>query len=127
MAEGGEVTRHPSPRVLNNLKLPVFDWKAHNPQSKWEIFKAQITFVLEGMEIPRRKWYLYITQQCDKEGSCRHSVLSEGKAARNTASKDCQRVQQSQVTLSHHMETGKLLREREGFAKYQVSDFQVAL
>ena len=60
--------RDPPPRVLTNLKLPDFDWKAHNPQVAWEIFKAQITFILEGMEIPKEKWYLYITQQYGKEG-----------------------------------------------------------
>ena len=47
-------------------------------------------------------------------GSCRHNVLSEGKAARNTAPNDHQGVQQSQVTLWHHMETREAsLRERE--------------
>ena len=68
MAEGGEDTRDPPPRVLTDLKLPVFNCKAHNPQLEWEIFEAQITFILKGMEIPKKKWYLYITQQCGKEG-----------------------------------------------------------
>lgn len=53
MADGEDRTALP-PRELTNLKLPDFDWKAHNLQSPWEIFKARITFILEGMEYQRR-------------------------------------------------------------------------
>ena len=34
----------------------------------WDIFKEKLVFLLEGMEIPKEKWYLYIRQQCGKEG-----------------------------------------------------------
>ena len=55
-------------KVLTNLKLPEMDWKAHNQAVTWEIFEEKLTFLLDGMEIPKEKWYLYILQQCGKEG-----------------------------------------------------------
>ena len=47
-------------KVLTGLKLPGFNWKANN--MRMEIFWQTLTFVLEGMEIPEEKWYLYILQ-----------------------------------------------------------------
>ena len=35
---------------------------------EFDIFWQTLTFVLEGMEIPKDKWYLYILQQLGREG-----------------------------------------------------------
>ena len=53
-------------KVLTGLKLPGFNWNANNMKMEFDIFWQ--TFVLEGMEIPKDKWYLYILQQLGREG-----------------------------------------------------------
>ena len=55
-------------KVLTGLKLPGFNWNANNMRMEFDIFWQTITFVLEGMEIPKDKWYLYILQQLGREG-----------------------------------------------------------
>ena len=35
---------------------------------EFDIFWQTLKFVLEGMEIPKKKWYLYILQQLGREG-----------------------------------------------------------
>ena len=55
-------------KVLTWLKLPGFNWKANNMRMEFDIFWQTLKFVLEGMEIPRDKWYLYILQQLGREG-----------------------------------------------------------
>ena len=35
---------------------------------EFDIFWQTLKFVLEGMEIPEKKWYLYILQQLGREG-----------------------------------------------------------
>ena len=50
-------------KVLTGLKLPGFNWKANNMRTEFDIFWQTLTFLLEGMEIPKDKWYLYILQQ----------------------------------------------------------------
>ena len=55
-------------KVLTGLKLPGFNWKANNMMLEFDIFYQTLTFVLEGMEIPKDKWYLYILQQLCREG-----------------------------------------------------------
>ena len=55
-------------KVLTGLKLPGFNWKANNMRMEFDIFWQTLTFVLEGMEIPKDKWYLYILQQLGREG-----------------------------------------------------------
>ena len=55
-------------KVLTGLKLPGFNWKANNMRMEFDIFWQTLKFVLEGMEIPRDKWYLYILQQLGREG-----------------------------------------------------------
>ena len=54
-------------KVLTGLKLPGFNWKA-NMRMEFDIFWQTLKFVLEGMEIPKDKWYLYILQQLGREG-----------------------------------------------------------
>ena len=36
--------------------------------TEFEIFEQTIVFILNGMEIPKKKWYLYILQQLGREG-----------------------------------------------------------
>ena len=55
-------------KVLTGLKLPGFNWKANNMRMEFDIFWQTLKFVLEGMEIPEEKWYLYILQQLGREG-----------------------------------------------------------
>ena len=55
-------------KVLTGLKLPGFNWKANNMTLEFGIFYQTLAFMLEGMEIPKDKWYLYILQQLDREG-----------------------------------------------------------
>ena len=55
-------------KVLTGLKLPGFNWNANNMRMEFDIFWQTLTFVLEGMEIPKDKWYLYILQQLGREG-----------------------------------------------------------
>ena len=55
-------------KVLTGIKLPGFNWKANNMRMEFDIFWQTLTFVLEGMEIPKDKWYLYILQQLGREG-----------------------------------------------------------
>ena len=55
-------------KVLTGLKLPGFNWKANNMRMEFDIFWQTLKFVLEGMEIPEDKWYLYILQQLGREG-----------------------------------------------------------
>ena len=55
-------------KVLTVLKLPGFNWKANNMRMEFNIFWQTLKFMLEGMEIPEEKWYLYILQQLGREG-----------------------------------------------------------
>ena len=55
-------------KVLTGLKLPGFNWKANNMRMEFNIFCQTLKFVLEGIEIPEDKWYLYILQQLGREG-----------------------------------------------------------
>ena len=55
-------------KVLTGLKLPNFNWKANNMRMEFDIFEQILDFVLTGMEIPKKKWYLYILQQLSREG-----------------------------------------------------------
>ena len=64
-------------KVLTELKLPGFNWKANNMRMEFDIFWQTLTFVLEGMEIPKDKWYLYILQQLGREGMERWTTSIE--------------------------------------------------
>ena len=64
-------------KVLTGLKLPGFNWKANNMMLEFDIFYQTLTFVLEGMEIPKDKWYLYILQQLGREGMERWTTSIE--------------------------------------------------
>ena len=55
-------------KVLTGLKLPGFNWNANNMRMEFDIFWQTLKFVLEGMEIPMDKWYLYILQQLGQRG-----------------------------------------------------------
>ena len=55
-------------KVLTGLKLPNFNWKANNMRMEFDIFEQTLDFMLTGMEIPKKKWYLYILQQLGREG-----------------------------------------------------------
>ena len=55
-------------KVLTGLKLPGYNWKANNMTLEFDIFYQTLAFVLEGMEIPKDKWYFYILQQLGREG-----------------------------------------------------------
>ena len=60
MAEGEEDQRVTAQlKVLTGLKLPNFNWKT-NMRMEFDIFKQTLDFMLTGMEIPKKKWYLYI-------------------------------------------------------------------
>ena len=80
-------------KVLTGLKLPGFNWKANSIRMEFDIFSQTLKFVLEGMEIPRDKWYLYILQQLGREGmeqwttSIKASVNKEDPVAIITAFK----------------------------------------
>ena len=62
---------------LTGLKLPGFNWKANNMRMEFDIFWQTLTFMLEGMEIPKDKWYLYILQQLGREGMERWTTSIE--------------------------------------------------
>ena len=69
MADDGEDQRMTAQlKVLTGLKLPNFDWKANNMRMEFDIFEQTLDFMLMGMEIPKKKWYLYILQQLGREG-----------------------------------------------------------
>ena len=55
-------------KVLTGLKLPGFNWNANNMRMEFDIFWGTLSFVLDGMGIPKDKWYLYILQQLGREG-----------------------------------------------------------
>ena len=55
-------------KVLTGLKLPGFKWKTNNMRMEFGIFWQTLQFVLDSMEIPKDKWYLYILQQLGREG-----------------------------------------------------------
>ena len=68
MADGADDCRvRDQLKVLTGLKLPGFNWKANNMMLEFDIFYQTLAFVLEGMEIPKDKWYLYILQQLGRE------------------------------------------------------------
>ena len=64
-------------KVLTGLKLPGFNWKANNMTLEFDIFYQTLAFMLEGMEIPKDKWYLYILQQLGREGMERWTTSIE--------------------------------------------------
>ena len=64
-------------KVLTGLKLPGFNWNANNMRMEFDIFWQTLMFVLEGMEIPKDKWYLYILQQLGREGMTRWTTSIE--------------------------------------------------
>ena len=64
-------------KVLTGLKLPGFNWKANNLRMEFDIFWQTLKFVLEGMEIPEEKRYLYILQQLGREGMERWTTSIE--------------------------------------------------
>ena len=64
-------------KVLTGLKLPGFNWKANNMMLEFDIFYQTLAFVLDGMEIPKDKWYLYILQQLGREGMERWTTSIE--------------------------------------------------
>ena len=64
-------------KVLTGLKLPGFNWKANNMRMEFDIFWQTLKFVLESMEIPEDKWYLYILQQLGREGMERWTTSIE--------------------------------------------------
>ena len=64
-------------KVPTGLKLPGFNWKANNMRMEFDIFWQTLKFVLEGMEIPEEKWYLYILQQLGREGMERWTTSIE--------------------------------------------------
>ena len=55
-------------KVLTRLKLPTFNWNAKNMRTEFKIFEQTTAFILNGMEVPKDKWYLYILQQLGREG-----------------------------------------------------------
>ena len=69
-------------KVLTGLKLPGFNWKANNMRMEFDIFWQTLKFVLEGMEIPRDKWYLYILQQLGREGMERWTTSIEASVSK---------------------------------------------
>ena len=70
-------------KVLTGLKLPGFNWKANNMMLEFDIFYQTLAFVLEGMEIPKNKWYLYILQQLGREGMERWTTSIEATVNKN--------------------------------------------
>ena len=49
---------------------------------EFDIFWQTLKFVLEGMEIPRDKWYLYILQQLGREGMERWTTSIEASVTK---------------------------------------------
>ena len=74
---GGDCCVRDQLKVLTGLKLPGFNWKANNMTMEFDIFYQTLEFVLEGMEIPKDKWYLYILQQLGREGMERWTTSIE--------------------------------------------------
>ena len=70
-------------KVLTGLKLPGFNWNANNMRTEFDIFWQTLTFMLEGMEIPKDKWYLYILQQLGREGMARWTTSIEATVNKN--------------------------------------------
>ena len=70
MAKGGEEDPRVAAqlKVLTVLKLPNFNWKVNNMRMEFDIFEQTLDFMLTGLEIPKKKWYLYILQQLGREG-----------------------------------------------------------
>ena len=69
MADGADDCRvRDQLKVLTGLKLPGFNWNANNMRMEFDIFWQTLSFILDGMDIPRDKWYLYILQQLGREG-----------------------------------------------------------
>ena len=64
-------------KVLTGLKLPGFNWNANNMRMEFDIFWQTLKFVLEGMEIPKDKWYRYILQQLGREGMAQWTTSIE--------------------------------------------------
>ena len=91
-------------KVLTGLKLPGFNWKANNMRMEFDIFWQTLKFMLEGMEIPRDKWYLYILQQLGREGmeqwttSIKASVNKEDPVAIITAFKKGYKLEETYWT-----------------------------
>ena len=54
-------------KVLTGLTLPKLNWKATNMVMEFDIFQQNLEFVLTGMEIPEKKWYLFILQQLGRD------------------------------------------------------------
>ena len=71
--------------VLTGLKLPGFNWNANNMRMEFDIFWQTLTFVLEGMEIPKDKWYLYILQQLGREGMTQWTTSIEATVNKKDA------------------------------------------
>ena len=78
MADGADDRRvRDQLKVLTGLKLPGFNWNANNMRMEFDIFWGTLSFVLDGMDIPRDKWYLYILQQLGREGMQRWTTSIE--------------------------------------------------
>ena len=78
MADGADDRRvRDQLKVLTGLKLPGFNWNANNMRMEFDIFWQTLEFVLDGMDIPRDKWYLYILQQLGREGMQRWTTSIE--------------------------------------------------
>ena len=78
MADGADDHRvRDQLKVLTGLKLPGFNWKANSMTLEFDIFYQTLAFVLEGMEMPKDKWYLYILQQLGREGMERWTTSIE--------------------------------------------------
>ena len=78
MADGADDRRvRDQLKVLTGLKLPGFNWNANNMRMEFDIFWQTLSFVLDGMDIPRDKWYLYILQQLGREGMQRWTTSIE--------------------------------------------------
>ena len=69
-------------KVLTGLKLPGFNWKANNMRMEFDIFWQTLKFMLECMEIPEDKWYLYILQQLGREGMERWTTSIEATVSK---------------------------------------------
>ena len=65
-------------KVLTGLKLSNSNWKANNMRIEFDIFEQTLEFVLMSMEIPKKKWYLYILQQLSREGMERWHTSIKG-------------------------------------------------
>ena len=78
MADGADDRRvRDQLKVLTGLKLPGFNWNANNMRMEFDIFWQTLEFILDGMDIPRDKWYLYILQQLGREGMQRWTTSIE--------------------------------------------------